>query len=170
MKACPTTNPLRARWESVPGVVYPAPRGAEVTRGETPSAKWMSSEEAAEKLGVTASAARTRLHRHKVKHKLFALPSGIRMYWNRSGVMAIVDKLPTADVPEGMLTTREACEKLGIGRTSLIRYEQAGELHPLRCRGNSGAYGKRIQNYYDKAEIERLAQNAPKKAARIPRR
>lgn len=170
MKTFPSTNPLRARWESVPGVVYPAPRGAEVTRGETPSAKWMSSEEAAEKLGTTAGAARTRLHRHKVKHKLFALPCGIRMYWERSGVMALADKLPTGDVPEGMLTTREACERLGIGRMSLRRYEQVGELHPLRRRVNSGAYGKRLQNYYDEAEIERLAQNVPKKAARIPRR
>ena len=130
---------LRARWASVPGVSYPEEVEARPQMPaieEMDSKEWMSTREAAELLGCTGSAARSRLHRNKVSYKRVLMDAWHdTIVWLRVAVEAMHAGDPSMSLPEeGWLTAQQACEQLGINRTSLHKYTALGELRAIQVR------------------------------------
>ena len=122
----------------------------------------MTTNEAASLLGVTASAARSCLHRHKVPYRIVGEEGqALRLYWRRSRLLAIAALRQREPVlkscPPAQVTSEEAMRILGISRSTLYRYERSGQLSVVRYRHPS-ARGPRRFCCYKRSEVERLAE------------
>lgn len=153
----------------VPGVIYPeqlVPHkpGYNKKTGKpyTTIPSWgISSEEAADILQCTTSAARMLLHKHHITYHQVQLSSKTRrIYWNRHEVerLRALRTYPIhQETPPHMLSAAEAGKMLGVSRTSLIRYMHRGLLHPSIVRQPSSC-GLRTKLLFHKEELKQIQQ------------
>ena len=158
-----------ARLFNLPGVIYPKEMlitkvGLNQRSGKpyrVPQSNWgVTSNEAAKLLHCTPSAARSLLHRHRVPFRIVgAEGQSLRFFWNKKRVQALVaQRLPIAI--KSSLTLIDAAEAqriLGVGRSTLYRYERRGKLNvtKVRCPSPKGLHPCTL---YIREDVERLAQ------------
>lgn len=154
------------RYLNVPGVFYPetifkAKPGYNPKSGlpyTCPPPWGITSRQAADILGCTISAARSRLHHAKVKFQIVLDGKSPRqVYWNKKGVEKLAaTRLPlVSKMSPRLVDSTTAMKLLNRKRTALYRYTLAGHLHPVVVRSKVGN-GVRIRNYYLKAEVLKL--------------
>ena len=153
----------------IPGVVYPKEMlitkvGLNHKSGrpykEAPVGWGIPTSEAARILHCTPSSARTWLHRRKVPFRIVGeAGQALRLFWSRSRVLALAEtRLPVLQSrPESLINSTEAQRLLGVGRSTLYRYELRGRLSVIKMRQPSPR-GLRPCSYYKRAEVKRLAQ------------
>ena len=153
----------------IPGVVYPremlvTKAGLDHKSGKpyTKSQKaWgVTTSEAADLLHCSTSAARNWLHRRKVPYRIVGEEGqSLRLFWRRERVIELAQqRWPVLRKRNSsLITSKEAQRILGIGRSSLYRYEQRGQLSVTKMR-HTTAHGMRRCSYFKRAEVERLAK------------
>lgn len=153
----------------LPGVVYPKEMlitkvGLNHKNGRPYKAapvNWgITTNEAAAILGCTASSARTWLHRRKVPFRIVGEEGqALRFFWRKERVEALAkERLPVLRKrSQSLISSSEALCILGIGRSTLYRYERQGKLSVTKVRKPSPR-GLRSCSYYNRAEVERLAE------------
>lgn len=152
----------------IPGVIYP--KDILVTKAGlnrknglpyTEPPPWgITSREAASILGCTPSSARTWLHRRKVPYRIVSEKGQtIRLFWRKERVVALAEqRLPVVKkCPTSLITSREALCILHVGRSSLHRYQERGQLRVVKVRYPS-AKGLRKCSYFNRSDVERLAK------------
>lgn len=156
-----------ARLIDLPGVRHPesalvAPEGRvpETGAAYTQVPPWgMSTQQASRLLGNGVAAARRLLHRHKVPFRVVAVPgSPCACYWKRQEVMRLARQrgLILVRQPAKMVDTEQAMQMLGVGRTTLGRYVQAGRLRQVKARLLTPR-GLKSKCYFLRAEVRTLA-------------
>lgn len=151
----------------IPGVVYPkemlvTKAGLNQKDGkpyrEAPG--WgITSREAANILGCTPASARSWLHRRKVPFRIVGEKGQtLRLFWRKEKVLALAAKrLPVVKkCPSTLITSVEALKILRVGRSSLHRYQEKGQLQVMKVRKPSSK-GLRKCSYFDRNEVEKLA-------------
>ena len=153
----------------IPGVVYPKEMlitkvGLNHKNGrpykEAPVSWGIPTSEAAAILHCTPSAARTWLHRRKVPFRIVGEEGqSLRLFWRKERVQALAEeRLPVLEQRSvEMIDSVEAQRILGVGRSTLYRYERRGQLSVTKVRKPSPR-GLRTCSYYHRTEVERLAQ------------
>lgn len=154
---------------NIPGVVYPkeilrVKEGLDKKSGRpyaSPPVGWgVTTTQAARMLGSSVSAARAWLHRHRVPYRIVCEEKqSTRLFWHKKRIETLMQKrLPILKQrPAEMLSSAEALHSLGVGRSTLYRYEKRGLLSVTKVRKPS-AYGMRPACYYKRAEVEKLRQ------------
>lgn len=158
-----------ARFLDVPGVKYPDEvlscknaRGARVRdkAGKVltqPKKNWLTTAECASLLGCTLAAARLTMMRAKARRDLVKAPHEVpRLYWDNAAVAKLLDdRLPLLkELPEGAVSSDEACAMLGVCRSSVFRYVKRGYITESRCRLFAPNVGTRKVCFYDRKELE----------------
>ena len=156
-----------ARLYDMPGVVYPAgvlharkgyERGSGTAYREVP--EWgISTQQAARVLGCSDAAARRYLHRHKVPFRVVAAAGRPCInYWRRSCVLALVKDRGeiVKRCPARMVDAEQAMKLLGVGRSTLQRYVQAGRLRQVKLRLLTGQ-GLKNRAYFLRSHVLVLA-------------
>ena len=152
----------------IPGVVYPkemlvTKTGLDRRNGQPyrESQGWgFSSREAAAMLGCTPASARTWLHRRKVPYRIVGREGQAqRLFWRKDKVQALADnRLPIVQsFPSTYISSDEALRILQVGRSTLQRLQERGQLKVIKVRCPS-AKGLRKCSYYHRDEVERLAE------------
>lgn len=153
----------------IPGVVYPkemlvTKTGLNQKSGrpyrEAPRNWGIPTSEAARILGCSPSAARAWLHRRKVSFRIVGEEGqALRLYWHKARVEALAKKrLPVLrKKTDELVTSAEALRMLGVGRSTLYRYELRGLLSVTKVRKPSPR-GLRTCSYYKRSELERMAK------------
>lgn len=174
-----------ARLIDMPGITYPD----EVLHGHMrtgrtvgdallePPEGWVSSQEAAEMMGITPRSARAFLGRARAQRVRVTLPRRVGcIYWNRLEVLELMNKRKPmlVNIPDKLCNSVEACYILMIARSTLHRYVRQGLLREQQVRHVSAA-GVRNEAYYLRSEVKHLAarRNAIRarcEAARLKRR
>lgn len=151
----------------IPGVIYPKemliPKVGYNRKNGLPYREipgWgLSTREAADLLGCTPASARTWLHRRKVPYRLVS-DDGLntRIFWRKDKVLALAKaRLPIYHhCPPSLISSAEALKILGIGRSTLHRYQERGLLSATLVRSPSNK-GLRKCCYFRRAEVENLA-------------
>lgn len=152
-----------------PGIVYPKEvlrtlPGMEQKTGnpyrKTPA--WgISTREAAVILMCSLTAARQRLHRHKVLFHRVKRPNGPpALFWKLSQVekLAAQSHPLVAHRPSKLLDASEAAAMLGMARSALYRYAKKGMLTVTTVRVMTPK-GARLRCFYRKNEILALARS-----------
>ncbi len=119
---------------------------------------WLSTHEVAAAAGVTRRSVRALLHREGVKCVKVKQGGGSPLlYWESKGVKRFLSVRPAVKegVPTGMCCTHEACCILGVGHSSLSRYEQKGYLQGGVVR-MATASGVRALKVYCRAHVRGL--------------
>lgn len=84
-----------------------------------------TTDQISQKLGITPSAVRQYMHRHKIPHKLVCNPitGPAIIFWDKSKVTPLINSYPRPlnKVPEGFITLQEAKMLLNVSSTSLNR-------------------------------------------------
>ncbi len=129
----------------------------------------ISTSEAAALLHCSTSAARSTLHRKRVRCRVVS-NAGIprALFWDRKQVDALVGlRHPIIESPpDKFLTPDEACRMLAVGRSSLYRYAKRRWLRPLHVRQKT-AQGMRHRVYYRRAEVVKLGNRLRALKARM---
>lgn len=153
----------------LPGVVYPKEMlitkvGLNHKSGrpykEIPLNWGITTNEAAAILRCTPASARTWLHRRKVPFRIVGeAGQSLRLFWRKDRVQALAkERLPVLQrQSEELVDATEAQRILGIGRSTLYRYEMRGQLSVTKVRKPSPR-GLRPCSYYKRAEVEQLAK------------
>ncbi len=150
----------------LPGVVYPPEmlrtrQGRDRASGEhfTERPAWgISSKEAAGLLHCSEAAARTTLHKKRVRCRSVHEPgASVCLYWDRKQVEKLAARqLPIHEsAPCRMVDTQTAADMLEVGRSSLYRYSKKKWLHPIRLRLRTES-GLRTHVYYKRDEVVKL--------------
>lgn len=159
----PPKKPTYKPFKDIPGVKYPEPKDEASRRGRKSAdestisydqQKWILTIDAAKMFDCTASAVRIRLHKKKVKAVKVKVGTIVQMAWDREATQAAYDEFAKNRVSadeEGYLSTSEACEILGVGRSTLCRYAEEGMFSKLTCKGTDN--GGRTVVLFDAAEI-----------------
>jgi len=154
------------RYLKMPGVIYPD-QVLKVMPGHNPEdgkpykavpAWGIGSQEAANMLGCTVSAARAMMHQAKVPFRVVLDgKSPKRVYWHRDAVARFADERKPAveSVSPSLIDTVQAMKILGRGRSTLNRFSAMGRLHPVQVRRVSDS-GTRLRNYYLRSEVVKL--------------
>ena len=157
-----------ARLFNIPGVVYPkemliTKAGFNHKDGKPytdPPLHWgITTNEAARLLGSTPSAARSWLHRHKIPFRIVCEEGQVmRLFWRKQSVLKHANmRLPVlSQRSEELVDSAETLRILGVGRSTLYRYEQRGQLNVVKVR-ISTSRGMRTCSFYKRAEVEHLA-------------
>lgn len=119
---------------------------------------WLSTHEVAVAAGVTRRAVRAGLHRDGVKCVKVKQGGGSPLlYWESNGVKRFLSVRPAVKegAPTGMCCTHEACCILGVGHSSLSRYEQKGYLQSEVVRVAT-ASGVKALKFYCRAHVRGL--------------
>lgn len=119
---------------------------------------WLSTREVAAAAGVTRRAVRAGLHKAGVKCVTVKQGGGAPLlYWEAKGVKRFLSVRPVVNegVPTGMCCTHEACCILGVGHSSLCRYEQKGYLQGEVVRVAT-ASGVKALKVYCRAHVRGL--------------
>lgn len=120
---------------------------------------WLSTHEVAAAAGVTRRSVRASLHREGVKCVKVKQGGGGSplLYWEAKGVKRFLSVRPAVKegVPTGMCCTHEACCILGVGHSSLCRYEQNGYLQGEVVRVAT-ASGVKALKVYCRAHVRGL--------------
>lgn len=151
---------------NIPGVIYPesllvAKPGMEPHTGQpypAPPPNSIDSAQAAAWFGILVSSVRLLLHRRKVRFYIVQKPGCPRcLYWSRAQVLRLLKKFPqdAPGRPRGMLTLREAMERLPCSRSSLQRHTSSGRVRVLARRVKT-ASGMRTIYYYHAGDIKKL--------------
>lgn len=149
-----------------PGITYPdsvlkAAPGMHPQTGKPysrPPANTVSSAQAAAMLGSCISAARMRLHRHKVRFYFVQQgTSHTKLYWSRRKVQALVDSAAKKAhaAPRGMVRWRQAVEMLPCTRSSLQRHVKKGRVRIRRLRMPTVS-GMQPVCFYNVADLRKL--------------
>lgn len=160
-----------------PGVVYPKEvlrtrPGMERKTGspyrKTPA--WgISTREAAVILMCSPTAARQRLHRHKVLFHRVKRPNGPpALFWKLSQVEKLAGKSHplVARRPSKLLDASQAAAMLGMARSALYRYAKKGTLTVTTLRVMTPK-GARLRCFYRKNEILALARGMRLRLQRV---
>ena len=151
----------------IPGVIYPkemlvTKAGLNQKDGQPyrEAPVWgITSREAAALLGCTPPAARTWLHRRKVPYRIVGEEGQtLRIFWRKEMVMSLAEnRLPIVQKqPSSLISSEEALRILHVGRSSLHRYQERGQLSVVKVRHPSGK-GLRKCSYFNRKEVEKLA-------------
>lgn len=149
-----------------PGITYPdsvlkAAPGMHPQTGKPYSrqpANTVSSAQAAAMLGTCISAARMRLHHHKVRFYFVQLGTAhTTLYWSRRKVQELVDSAAKVarTVPRGMVGWRQAVEMLPCTRSSLQRHVKNGRVRIRRLR-MATVSGMQPVCFYNVADLKKL--------------
>lgn len=125
---------------------------------KTPS--WaVSTREAAIILGISESATRALLHRHRIR-RAFVQPLGksIQLAWNRKAVASLAEKNHPLmhSIPDGWCDTAQAMAITTLSRTSLFRHVRHGRLRTRPCRLLKDC-GPKYCMIYNIAELHKFA-------------
>lgn len=150
----------------IPGVIYPD-EVLKVKAGHcpkdgqpyaTPPIWGITTDEAAQILGCSSSAARIMLRRKKVfYHLVRSTISPPIIYWKRDRVEKIAQaKLPlvTPEKIAKLLSTQEAADYLSVGRSTVQRAMKAGILTPIHVRISS-PQGPRKRCFLRRDEVKK---------------
>lgn len=121
---------------------------------------WLSTREVRELLGLESRATRALLCRHKVKRRMVEQEKRCAcLYWDGKKVKQLAELRGEllSGVPAGWMTARDAVGVLGVGRSTLSRYEQKGLLVGLRARVKSPT-GLRVETVYERKAVRGLAK------------
>lgn len=159
---------------NMPGVRYPdevlqGPSGTGASR-TCPLRKappgFISSQNAAELLGITPRSARAMLARRNTRRVMVREPGKAAcVYWERLKVQELLEtRCPLVrNLPARFCDSAEACYILMIARSTLHRYVKQGALKEYQVR-RAFAGGVHREAYYLRAEVRKLA--AMRNAAR----
>ncbi len=157
------------RYFDIPGVVYPK-EVLKVKPGCSPKSglpytkppSWgITTEQAAEILGSSASAARIMLRRRRVTFQLVSRNNRPPIvFWHVEAVKKLaLSKPPLISLDETstlkLLTTEQAANLLKVGRSTIQRAMKAGKLRPVMVRIPS-AQGARKRCYLKRSDILKL--------------
>lgn len=154
---------------NIPGVIYPkevlVPKAGMNRKSGLPYREvpgWgVTSREAANLLGCTPAAARTWLHRRKVPYRLVGSQGeSLRLFWRKDRVISLAEqRLPIVQTcPPSYISASEALRILKVGRSSLHRYQERGQLSVVYLR-IATARGLRKCCCFRRAEVEALAKH-----------
>lgn len=150
-------------FKDIPGVKYPEPDDKVRTRGRLrvtddtipyDEQKWILSSDAAKMFECSGNAVRALLHRRKVKTVKAKVGHAASLAWDREAVQRAYTELTKNRVnggKEGYLEVSEVCKILGIPRSTLYRYTEAGMFSKLTGKGVKG--GNMPVLLYDAAQI-----------------
>ncbi len=153
---------------NIPGVIYPesllvAKPGMDPKTGSpypVPPANTIDSVQAAAWFGILVSSVRILLHRNKVRFYIVQKSGCPRaLYWSRAQVLRLLKKFPqvASAKPRGMLTLRQAMERLPCTRSTLQRHTTGGRVRVLPRRVKT-PLGMRIVYYYHAGDIKKLCE------------
>lgn len=135
----------RRPFAAVPGVAYPAERGAD----------YLTTAEAADLLGMTESSARLHMRRNRMR----AVKRGGRNLWKAARVQELAAKLPPLlkSPLRGFLTRDETLALLGRSLRTLREWESSGKLPFTEVR-----MGSRRWHIYHEKFVAALAATTQK--------
>ncbi len=137
----------RQRYQGVPGVVYPS-HELHVKPGYNPHtgqpytaapSKGITTQQAAEILGSSASAARVMLKKNKIPYQLVSIDGASpRHYWKKQRVESLSSKRPplvenSSDMKR-FLTMSDVVARSGTARSTVLRAVSDGQLSIVRVR------------------------------------
>lgn len=128
---------------------------------EAPPGWGLTSREAANLLGCTPASARTWLHRRKVPYRIVCeAGQTLRIFWRKDKVLSLAEnRLPVvSNCPSSFISAVDALSILHVGRSSLHRYQERGQLSVFKVRYPSGK-GLRQCSYFKRDEVEKLAKS-----------
>lgn len=155
------------RLYDIPGVIYPpemleepskTPPGQDKLQTQAPP--WgVSTQEAAQMLGLSLSGTRSLLQRKRVRYMAVGTQlQNARLYWHREEVARLCTRaMPRVHSrPEHTYSAAEVCQVLQIGRSSLYRYVRRYKLKEIRVKLLTQGHLRR-KYFYLQSEIRQLA-------------
>ncbi len=165
------------RYFNIPGVIYPK-EVIQTRPGLSPEngkpydviPPWgITTDQAADILGCSHSAARIMMRRKRITFRLVAQDGRPpRIYWKKDRVEKIANEkepLVQKDEIAGLLTTMEAAKALNVGRSTIQRAIKSGKLKPVFLRCQSGQ-GPRRRCYLRVSDINKLRNHRMARIAR----
>lgn len=129
------------------------------------SGAFVETEEIANRIHCSLSAARQYLHRHGVRFRVVRKGGGaLGLYWLKKDVECVLARREPVchRLPEGYVDMDAAVRMLGVVRSYVHRLTRKGLLREFRCRMNT-TRGFRVRCFYHADDLEHVRQHVLQK-------